>query len=94
VARVKWSFLAESDLQQIYDYVSSDSQYYAGKLIDLLFARSSSLQDYPYSGRVVPEFDNPHIRELIEGKYRIVYEIMHSDEVVILRIMHTARLLR
>jgi hypothetical protein len=39
------------------------------KLID----RVDQLIEFPESGREVPEKNNPEIRELIEGNYRIFY---------------------
>ena len=47
---------------------------------------------FSYSGRIVPEVNNPAIREIILGSYRIVYRV--KDEVVeILTVCHGARLL-
>ncbi len=43
-----------------------------------------SLKEYPKSGRIVPELEKQGIlqyRELIQGYYRIIYEI--SDDKVI-----------
>jgi toxin ParE1/3/4 len=34
------------------------------------------------------------IRELIEGNYRVIYEIENENRVLVLRIYHTARLLK
>jgi len=43
-------------------------------------------------GRVVPEFDNGNIRELIETPYRLVYRIDESHESIeVVRIWHAAR---
>ena len=37
----------------------------------------------PHSGRVVPEFAQEDIREVIVGNYRIVYRIEAKDVVVL-----------
>jgi toxin ParE1/3/4 len=50
------------------------------------------LGSYPEAGRIVPEFRDSRLRELIRGRYRIVYEV-GSDAVRILTI-HGARILR
>jgi len=42
---------------------------------------------------MVPEFEDPLIRELIEGNYRIIYRIINEFQVDILRIYHGSRLL-
>jgi toxin ParE1/3/4 len=51
------------------------------------------LEEFPKSGRVVPDFDTENVRELIEGNYRIIYEIK-PDHIGIIRIHHAARLLK
>jgi toxin ParE1/3/4 len=61
-----------------------------GLLINLL----TGLIDHPEAGRVVPEFENELIRELIEGSYRIIYKINSITEIGIVRVHHSARLLK
>ena len=44
-----------------------------------------SLKEYPKSGRIVPELDRQGItkyRELIQGNYRIVYEISEKKVII------------
>ena len=40
------------------------------RTIDRITRRSQQIATFPNSGRVVSEFDNDRIREIIEGKYR------------------------
>ena len=47
----------------------------------------------PRSGRVVPEYDDPDLREKILGDYRVVYRI-RKDTVEIVAICHGARLIQ
>jgi len=47
---------------------------------------------YPYSGKVVPEFNKEYIRELIRGNYRLVYQIVGENRIDILTVHHCARL--
>ncbi|HNU31913.1 MAG TPA: type II toxin-antitoxin system RelE/ParE family toxin [Sedimentisphaerales bacterium] len=50
------------------------------------------MADFPESGRVVPEFDDPTIREVIRRPCRIVYRVKHQERIIeIARIWHTAR---
>jgi len=37
------------------------------------------LVNFPESGRIVPEKNNPEIRELIEGNYRIFYKAKKNE---------------
>jgi plasmid stabilization system protein ParE len=54
------------------------------------FDITSRLVNFPESGRIVPEINNPSIREVILGKYRLVYRI-RSGDVQILTVHHGAR---
>jgi plasmid stabilization system protein ParE len=49
---------------------------------------------HPEAGTIVPEFEDELIRELIEGSYRIIYRIRSREEIGIVRVHHSARLLR
>lgn len=52
------------------------------------------LGDYPRLGRIVPEFSDESIREIIKGQYRIVNKIdIESDTVAILAVHHAKKLL-
>jgi toxin ParE1/3/4 len=50
----------------------------------------STGQAFPNSGRVVSEFDNDRIREIIEGKYRIIYTIQ-ANQIEVLAVIHGAQ---
>ena len=54
-----------------------------------------SLRQFPNRGRVVPEENNPSIRELFVFKsYRMLYQVLETEhEVRILAFVHGARLL-
>jgi hypothetical protein len=41
-------------------------------------------------GRIVPELDQPAVRELVVGSYRLIYEISEKD-VYVLGLIHGAR---
>jgi len=93
MVKIVWTPLAISDLKNIHDYISTESPVYANRMIEKFIERVGLLYSFPESGRIVPEFGQKSIRELIEGNYRIVYKI-HPDHIGIARVHHTARLLR
>ncbi|MBC8004917.1 MAG: type II toxin-antitoxin system RelE/ParE family toxin [Verrucomicrobia bacterium] len=93
MVKIIWTSLAVSDLKIVHDYISAESKVYADRMVEKIIARVSILNNFPESGRVVPEFGQKSIRELLEGNYRIVYRI-HPNHIGIARIHHTARLLR
>ncbi|MGH2587279.1 MAG: type II toxin-antitoxin system RelE/ParE family toxin, partial [Dehalococcoidia bacterium] len=52
------------------------------------------LYRHPASGRIVPEFGNPVYREVIAGRYRVVYRLEPDERLVrILMVVHGSRLL-
>lgn len=83
---------AIKDLQDIVLYVSPDRPEAAKRLASALVEKTKVLAHFPKSGRQVPEFDHPAIRELILNPYRIVYRIDESQKIVgVARFWHGAR---
>ncbi len=93
MVEIVWTAYALEDFQSIYDYIAQDSPTYAGRLVDKIVNRTDILVDHPEIGRIVPEFKNELIRELIEGNYRIIYHIVSITDIGIIRIHHSSRLL-
>ncbi|MEQ6168654.1 MULTISPECIES: type II toxin-antitoxin system RelE/ParE family toxin [unclassified Ekhidna] len=93
MAEVVWTIGAKSDLQQIYDYISDDSPLYAERFVMKLIDKVSILKEFPNAGRIVPEFENQQLRELIEGNYRIIYKIK-PDFIGVVRVHHSSQLLK
>jgi toxin ParE1/3/4 len=57
-----------------------------------LISETDRLQEFPEIGRIVPEFANGTIREIILRPYRILYRINHERKLCeIARIWHSAR---
>jgi toxin ParE1/3/4 len=63
---------AIQDLQEIVRYIAWDSPNDAEKFGHTLIDKAQSLSSLPERGRVVPEFKDPQIREIILKSYRIV----------------------
>ena len=93
MAQVIWSYSALQDLNDIGEYISKDSVRYAEITVDLLFTSVDILEDHPKAGRIVPEFEIQSIRELIQGNYRIVYQLNEEQNIQIIAVHHGARLL-
>ncbi len=76
-------------MQAIHDYIAKDLKVYAIRFVKSLIAASRKLEAMPQCGRIVPEFENSSIREVI---YRIVYRILDIKEhIEILTVVHGAR---
>ena len=62
------------------------------RLVEEVFQRVRALADHPDMGRVIPEFDQPFLRELIHPPFRIVYR-RDPERVRIVRVRRSERLL-
>lgn len=63
---------------------------YAAAFVRRVRDRARSLEEMAERGRVVPELEEPAVRELIVGSYRLIYEIESAD-VNVLCLIHGAR---
>jgi toxin ParE1/3/4 len=93
MAEIIWTSTAIADLNNIGEYISKNSHHFAGFTLHNLFRKSEILSRYPNIGRIVPEKNNETIRELLEGNYRIIYQIISEDKINILTVIHSSRLL-
>jgi plasmid stabilization system protein ParE len=75
------------------DYITQDRPLAAEAWFDALVARLDLLRDSPEQGRVVPEWRESTIREVLHSPYRIIYEV-HQDRVEILTLSHERQLLQ
>ncbi len=91
MVRINWTKLSVEDLKSIAVYISRDSKKYAKIQVQRLKFRTQILKSQSRSGRVVPEIENPDIRELIEGNYRIIYKIVSKEQIDILTVYHSSR---
>ena len=89
---VVWTRRALRDIEAIGWYISSDNADAAARVVGRLLDRAESLARFPRQGRVVPEFDEKSIRELLIGSYRLVYRV-RPDSVRILTVFEGHRLL-
>lgn len=91
MAKIIWSEGAIEDLTNIAKYAESYSETYASSIVSKLFNKTEILKLMPKIGRIVPEKNNPDLRELIEGNYRIIYQISNPEKIEILMIHHSSR---
>jgi len=76
VASVHWTVGAREDLEEIVEYIRRDSPTSATALAQRIVAGVRTLRRYPRVGRVVPEYRDEAVRELIIGNYRVVYRLL------------------
>ena len=94
MAQVVWTRKSISNLQAIFNYISVDSPVFAGRFVRNLISCTDRLEALPESGRIVPEFENPAIREIIYKNYRIVYRIGSVNLLEIVAVVHASRDMR
>ena len=88
--RVVWTEIAWSDLEAAADHIAKDSPNYAAAFVREVRDAARSLAYLAERGRVVPEFDDPSIRELLVRSYRLVYQVT-EETVHIIGFIHGAR---
>ena len=87
---VAWAESASDDLAEVASYIAKDSEFYAAAVVRELIEAARSLDLFAQRGRVVPEYRDPSIRELLVRDYRLVYDV--GEAVVhVLRIIHGAQ---
>jgi plasmid stabilization system protein ParE len=94
VARVSFAESALRDLVGIQEWYAAEGVPEVGdRLVAEVFQRVEVLADHPDIGRIVPEFGQPFLRELIHPPFRIVYR-RDPLRVRIARVWRSERLLR
>ncbi|TKB71134.1 MAG: type II toxin-antitoxin system RelE/ParE family toxin [Nitrospira sp.] len=91
--RIVWTRRAIEDTQAIKTFIAQDSPRSANLVVERLIAAIEHLPTFPESGRIVPEIQEPAVREIIRPPYRIVYRV-RQEEIHIITVHHAARLLR
>lgn len=93
MADVIWSPEAVEGLENICEYIATDSPRYAEVVARRVLDAVERAAEYPLAGRIVPEVDNPDIREKITGNFRIIYRTK-SEAIEVVMVRHGARIIR
>ena len=73
--KVIWTEQALARLTEIQDFIARANLNAAERLVRRIVERGEGLSKFPEMGRMVPELPGTGIREIIEGRYRIVYRL-------------------
>ena len=83
--------LARHDLRAIVRYISLESPERAINFGKFLVGSTKRLANFPEIGRVVPEFGDTCLRELIVRSYRVIHRVDHdSRRIEVIRFWHGA----
>lgn len=92
--RVRFSELALEDLENIAEYIRTDSEENARRVVNRLESACFALRDFPEMGLLS---EVPRARKLVVPglRYKIIYEAAKkTGAVVILRVYHNSRDIR
>ena len=91
--KVEFSPQAVLDLEDIADFIAEDNPQAAEAWVDRLVETAEGMAAHPKAGRVVPEVDDTHVREVLLGNYRIVYRV-EPTRILVLTVIEGHRPLR
>jgi toxin ParE1/3/4 len=87
--RVRYTVPAQSDLDEIYTYVSENNPFAAERIKRQIKIDAESLGDVPFIARE-SGYPGVRIRKVRRYPYLIFYSV-EADEIVILHVRHGAR---
>ena len=88
--KISWTGPARAELRAIRGYLERPRT--AARIIRSIRSRVRLLQRFPLSGRVIPEYGDPNLREVIVGQFRVFHRI-HEDRIEILHVLDAHKLL-
>ncbi|MEK7823249.1 MAG: type II toxin-antitoxin system RelE/ParE family toxin [Nitrospirota bacterium] len=92
--RVEITGIAESDIREIFEYISSDNKTAAIKWVEEIERQIDSLEKFPLRCAVIPEAQElgKEYRHILYGNYRTIFRT-EGIKVIVMRVIHSARLL-
>lgn len=87
--RIAQSALEDLQAIQAY-YTEQDLAHIGDDFVAAILEHCEMLQTHPDAGRMVPEFNLKHIRELIHAPFRVVY-LRQAKELVLIRVWRSER---
>ena len=75
VLKVFWTENVIQDLLAIKEFISQDSVERAEEWVLELYTAGESLANLSARGRIVPEFNQDNLRELLIENYRLIYRV-------------------
>lgn len=85
---VIWTKQSVIQLNKYADFIAEDNVLAAEKWVLNLLGKTDQLSNLPQSGRIVPEYNDLNIREIIEGDYRLIYRIK-GEKVYVQSVRHS-----
>lgn len=93
MAEVIWTEPALQELHAIAEYIGLDNPAAASRLVEEVFDKIDRLEDFPQSGRTLPELPDSVYREVVVPPCRIFYR-EDEKQVLVICVMREERQLR
>ncbi len=90
VRAVVWAESARDALEEVIEYIAQDSQQGAAQVLDAALEAGTNLATFSERGRIVPELNDPALREIFVFRYRLLYQI-EDERVLVVAFLHGAR---
>lgn len=85
--KIIWSPKARQKAQEAVDFIKEDRPLVSEEWLEGLIERVLLLQEFPNQGRIVPEWGQPDVREVLHPPYRVLYQVF-PERVEILTLSH------
>jgi plasmid stabilization system protein ParE len=90
VAEIVWTQEATRWLQDIHEYIASESPSAAHKVVTGIYQKIQLLREHPRLGQRYEPIADREVREILYGHYRIAYLVNSAERIEILAIFHGA----
>jgi toxin ParE1/3/4 len=87
---VIWTPRARADLKAIHDHIAQDAPMNAKRVISAIVDKAGTLAELPRLGKVVPEADDPDLREIGVHSWRVIYHL-RDHRASIVTVVHKRR---
>lgn len=94
MAELVWSPRSLKDLEIIYEYIKQDSIEQPSEFVNEFIYETSTIIDFPYKGRLLPELNRDEVREKIYKSYRIIYRIIETNIELVIFLHQSRRLIK
>ncbi|HNX76417.1 MAG TPA: type II toxin-antitoxin system RelE/ParE family toxin [Candidatus Rifleibacterium sp.] len=84
--KINWSEQAALDLERLISYIASENPKTAGQILKRIKTEVSQLDNVPFRGRIVPEFEGQGFllfRELVVTPWRIMYRVSFENVYIL-----------
>ena len=90
--KIQWATEAINNLNEIHNYISRDSVFYADKTVDNIYVSVSKLSKYPEIGTPLTIKTPFLLRRILIKSFRVVY-LYHNNTIFIVMVERQKKLL-